>query len=199
MTDRTPVAVLISGGGSNMAALIEAARAPDAPHQIVLVLSNNPDAGGLAIARASGVEAVAIDHRPFGKDREAHEHQIHAVLEAAGVQVVALAGYMRVLTPWLVGRWSGRMLNIHPSLLPKYPGLHTHARAIEAGDTEAGCTVHLVTDGVDEGPVLGQARVPVLAGDTPEALAQRVLVAEHDLYPKLLAGFCAQQNGVSRS
>lgn len=198
MADRTPVAVLISGGGSNMAALIEAAKAPDAPHRIVLVLSNNPDAGGLTIARASGVEAIAIDHRPFGKDREAHERQIDGVLEAAGAQVIALAGYMRVLTPWLVGRWSGRMLNIHPSLLPKYPGLHTHARAIEAGDTEAGCTVHLVTDGVDEGPILGQARVPVMAGDTPEALAQRVLVAEHDLYPRLLAGFCAQQNGVSQ-
>jgi formyltetrahydrofolate-dependent phosphoribosylglycinamide formyltransferase len=199
MADRTRVAVLISGGGSNMSALIEAARAPDSPHRIVLVLSNNPDAGGLALARASGVEAIAIDHRPFGKDREAHERQIHAALEAADVQVVALAGYMRVLTPWLVGRWSGRLLNIHPSLLPKYPGLHTHARAIEAGDTEAGCTVHLVTDGVDEGPILGQARVPVMADDTAEALAQRVLVAEHDLYPRLLAGFCAQQNGVSRS
>ena len=181
-----------------MAALIDAASAPDAPHRIVLVLSNNPDAGGLALARASGVEAMAIDHRPFGRDREAHEHQIHAALEAADVQVVALAGYMRVLTPWLVGRWSGRMLNIHPSLLPKYPGLHTHARAIEAGDTEAGCTVHLVTDGVDEGPILGQARVPVLPDDTAEVLAQRVLVAEHDLYPRLLAGFCGQQNGVSQ-
>lgn len=190
MTDRTRVAVLISGGGSNMAALIEAARAPDAPHRIALVLSNNPDAGGLAIARASGIEAIAIDHRPFGKDREAHERQIHAALEAAGVQVVALAGYMRVLTPWLVGRWSGRMLNIHPSLLPKYPGLHTHARAIEAGDTEAGCTVHLVTDGVDEGPIIGQARVPVLPDDTAEALAQRVLVAEHALYPTVLTEFC---------
>ncbi|MBB5745443.1 phosphoribosylglycinamide formyltransferase [Brevundimonas variabilis] len=199
MADRTRVAVLISGGGSNMAALIEAAGAPDAPHRIVLVLSNNPEAGGLALARASGIEAIAIDHRPFGKDRQAHERQIHAALEAAGVQVVALAGYMRVLTPWLVGCWSGRMLNIHPSLLPKYPGLHTHARAIEAGDSEAGCTVHLVTDGVDEGPILGQARVPVLSDDTPEALAQRVLVAEHDLYPRLLADFCAQQNGVSRS
>jgi formyltetrahydrofolate-dependent phosphoribosylglycinamide formyltransferase len=199
MADRTRVAVLISGGGSNMAALIEAASAPDTPHRIALVLSNNPHAGGLALARANGIEAVAIDHRPFGKDREAHERQIHAALEAAAVQVVALAGYMRVLTPWLVGRWSGRMLNIHPSLLPKYPGLHTHARAIEAGDTEAGCTVHLVTDGVDEGPVLGQARVPVLPDDTPEALAQRVLVAEHALYPRLLAGFCAQQNGVSRN
>ena len=182
-----------------MAALVEAAKASDAPHRIVLVLSNNPDAGGLAIARASGVEAIAIDHRPFGKDREAHEREIDAALEAAGVGVVALAGYMRVLTPWLVGRWSGKMLNIHPSLLPKYPGLHTHARAIESGDAEAGCTVHLVTDGVDEGPILGQARVALVAGDTPDTLAQRVLVAEHELYPRMLAEFCTQQNGVSRS
>jgi len=199
MDARTRVAVLISGGGSNMAALVEAAKASDAPHRIVLVLSNNPDAGGLAIARASGVEAIAIDHRPFGKDREAHEREIDAALEAAGVGVVALAGYMRVLTPWLVGRWSGKMLNIHPSLLPKYPGLHTHARAIESGDAEAGCTVHLVTDGVDEGPILGQARVALVAGDTPDTLAQRVLVAEHELYPRMLAEFCTQQNGVSRS
>ncbi len=192
MIDRTRVAVLISGGGSNMAALIDAAQAPDAPFEVVRVVSNNPDAGGLAIARSKGVEAIAIDHRPFGKDREPHERAIDAVLAEAGVQVVALAGYMRVLTPWLVGRWSGRMLNVHPSLLPKYPGLHTHARAIEAGDAEAGCTVHLVTDGVDEGPILGQARVAVLADDTPETLAQRVLVAEHALYPQHLAAFCIQ-------
>ncbi len=193
------VAVLISGGGSNMAALIDAAQAPDAPHAIVLVLSNNPDAGGLALARAKGIQALALDHRPFGKDREAHERALDAVLTEAEIQVVALAGYMRVLTPWLVDRWRDRMLNIHPSLLPKYPGLHTHARAIEAGDAEAGCTVHLVTAGVDEGPILGQSRVPVLADDTPDTLAQRVLVAEHALYPATLADFCAQQNGVSRS
>ncbi len=192
MAERTRVAVLISGGGSNMAALIDAAEATDAPFEIVRVVSNNPDAGGLALARAKGVEAVALDHRPFAKDREAHERAIDAALTAARVQVVALAGYMRVLTPWLVGRWSGRMLNIHPSLLPKYPGLHTHARAIEAGDTEAGCSVHLVTDGIDEGPILGQARVPVLTDDTPETLAQRVLVAEHALYPQQLTAFCTQ-------
>lgn len=192
------VAVLISGGGSNMAALIDAAQTADVAHRITLVLSNNPDAGGLALARAKGVEALAIDHRPFGKDREAHERALDATLTAAGIQVVALAGYMRVLTPWLVDRWSGRMLNIHPSLLPNYPGLDTHARAISAGDAEAGCTVHLVTDGVDEGPILAQARVPILADDTPEALAQRVLVAEHALYPTTLFAFCTQQNGVSR-
>lgn len=184
------VAVLISGSGSNMAALIDVAKAVGAPYEVVLVLSNKPDAGGLAVAEAKDVPTVAIDHRPFGKDREAHERAIDAVLTEHGVEVVALAGYMRLLTPWLVRRWDGRMLNIHPSLLPKYPGLDTHARAIEAGDAEAGCTVHLVTEGVDEGPALGQAAVPVLGDDTPASLAQRVLTAEHGLYPRVLAQFC---------
>jgi len=188
---RRRVAVLISGGGSNMAALIEASRAADAAFEVVLVLSNRPDAGGLDVARDAGIEAVSVDHRPYGKDRETHERAVQAELEAANVEVVALAGYMRLLTPWLVRKWEGRMLNIHPSLLPLYPGLDTHARAIAAGDAEAGCTVHLVTEGVDEGPVLGQARVPVLEGDTPERLAARVLVAEHQLYPRVLADFCA--------
>ncbi|MFJ6024146.1 phosphoribosylglycinamide formyltransferase [Brevundimonas sp. NPDC092305] len=189
---RSPVrvAVLISGAGSNMAALIDAARAPGAPFEIALVLSNKPDAGGLAVAEAKGVATVAMDHRPFDKDREAHERAVHAELERHGVEVVALAGYMRLLTPWLVGRWAGRMLNIHPSLLPKYPGLDTHARALEAGDAEAGCTVHLVTEGVDEGPILAQASVPIVAGDTPPGLAQRVLEAEHRLYPHALSAFC---------
>lgn len=188
-TDRVRVAVLISGGGSNMAALIDAA-GPDAPYEVVLVLSNDPEAGGLAVARSKGVAAVAVDHRPFGKDRAAHEAALQSELEAAGVQVVALAGYMRILTPWLVGRWTGRMLNIHPSLLPKYPGLDTHARALAAGDSEAGCTIHLVTEGVDEGPILGQTAVPIATGDTPSSLAQRVLQAEHALYPKALSDFC---------
>lgn len=187
---RVRVAVLISGAGSNMAALIEAGRATDAPFEVVLVLSNKPDAGGLAIASAAGVATLAIDHRPFGNDREAHERAVDEALRASGVEVVALAGYMRLLTPWLVDQWAGRMLNIHPSLLPKYPGLDTHARAIEAGDAEAGCTVHLVTEGVDEGPALAQAAVPIVAGDTPESLAQRVLTAEHNLYPQALAAFC---------
>jgi phosphoribosylglycinamide formyltransferase-1/phosphoribosylamine--glycine ligase/phosphoribosylglycinamide formyltransferase/phosphoribosylformylglycinamidine cyclo-ligase len=188
---RRRVAVLISGGGSNMAALIEASRAADAAFEVVLVLSNKPDAGGLDVARDAGMQAVSVDHRPYGKDREAHERAVQAELEAANVEVVALAGYMRLLTPWLVRKWEGRMLNIHPSLLPLYPGLDTHARAIAAGDAEAGCTVHLVTEGVDEGPVLGQARVPLLEGDTAERLAARVLVAEHQLYPRVLADFCA--------
>lgn len=187
---RVRVAVLISGAGSNMAALIEASRAADAPFEVVLVLSNKPDAGGLAIASAAGVATCAVDHRPFSKDREGHERAVDEALRASAVEVVALAGYMRLLTPWLVDQWAGRMLNIHPSLLPKYPGLDTHARAIEAGDAEAGCTVHLVTEGVDEGPALAQAAVPIVAGDTPESLAQRVLTAEHNLYPQALAAFC---------
>ena len=159
---------------------------------MALVVSNNPDASGLALAAAQGVATVAVDHRPFGKDRAAHEAAIQAELENFGIEVVALAGYMRLLTPWLVRRWEGRMLNIHPSLLPLYPGLDTHARAIAAGDAEAGCTVHLVTEGVDEGPVLDQARVPVLPDDTPQTLAQRVLTAEHALYPAALDAFCAR-------
>lgn len=192
MPEPVRVAVLISGAGSNMAALIDAAQSTGAAYEVVLVLSNRPDAGGLKIAEAKGVPVVAIDHRPFGKDREAHERAVHAALTEAGVEVIALAGYMRILTPFLVGSWAGRMLNIHPSLLPLYPGLDTHARAIEAGDAEAGCTVHIVTDGVDEGPILGQARVPVLADDTPRTLAERVHVAEHQLYPATLAAFCSQ-------
>ncbi len=191
MTDplpsKTPVAILISGDGSNMVALIEASRAADCPYEVALVLSNNPDAGGLAKAAALGVPTLAIDHRPHGKDREAHERLIDAALREAGAQYVALAGYMRVLTPFLVEAWAGRMLNIHPSLLPKYPGLNTHQRALDAGDAEAGCTVHLVTAGVDAGPILDQARVPVLADDTPAILAARVLAAEHRLYPAALA------------
>ncbi len=187
---RVRVAILISGAGSNMAALIDAASAADAPFEVVGVISNDPAAGGLAIAAAHGVPVAAVDHRPFGKDREAHEAAIQRHLDDWSVEVVVLAGYMRLLTPWLVRRWAGRMLNIHPSLLPKYPGLDTHARALAAGDTEAGCTVHLVTEGVDEGPVLGQSRVPIVPGDSPASLAERVRVAEHTLYPQVLADLC---------
>jgi phosphoribosylglycinamide formyltransferase-1 len=187
MSRRAKVGVLISGRGSNMAALIEAARAADCPFEIALVLSNKPDAGGLETARAAGVEAWAIDQRLFGKDREAHERELDIALRQAGVEYIALAGYMRVLTPFLVRAWEGRMINIHPSLLPKYPGLDTHQRALDAGDLEAGCTVHLVTEGVDEGPILGQARVPILPGDDAHALAERILAEEHRLYPAALA------------
>jgi formyltetrahydrofolate-dependent phosphoribosylglycinamide formyltransferase len=189
---RVKTAVLISGHGSNMEALIAAAKDEAYPAKIALALSNNPDALGLQTAAAAGIEALAIDHRPFKKDRAAHEAAIDAALKARGIELIALAGYMRILTPYLVGAWSGRMLNIHPSLLPKYPGLHTHARALEAGDAEAGCTVHLVTEGVDEGPILGQARVPILPGDTEETLAARVLAEEHRLYPACLARLAAE-------
>ena len=191
---RARVGVLISGTGSNMAALIEAARAPDCPYEVACVVSNKPDAAGLDRARARGVEAIAIDQRPFGPDREAHERAIQAELAARDVGWVALAGYMRLLTPWFVGAWKGRMINIHPSLLPKYPGLDTHRRAIEAGDAEAGCTVHYVVAEMDAGPIIAQARVPVLADDTPEMLASRVLAAEHHVYPAALAQVVAAQH-----
>ena len=184
---RVRTAVLISGRGSNMEALVAAARDPAYPAEIALVLSNRADAGGLAHARKAGVAAEAVEARPFGSDREAHERALQARLEAHGIELVALAGYMRVLTPWLVGRWRERMLNIHPSLLPHFPGLHTHARALAAGHAQAGCTVHLVTEGVDEGPVLGQAALDVLPHDTAESLALRVLELEHQLYPQVLA------------
>lgn len=181
------VAILISGRGSNMVSLVKAAQAPEFPAEIVLVLSNKPEAAGLETARGLGVEAMAVPAKPFGKDREAHERAIDAQLRAREVQIICLAGYMRLLTPWLVQRWAGRMLNIHPSLLPKFPGLDTHQRAIEAGEAEHGCTVHLVTEGMDEGPVLGQARVKLLPGDDEAALAARVLEQEHKLYPAMLA------------
>jgi len=184
---RTKVGVLISGTGSNAMALIEAARAADYPAEIALVISNRPDAPGLAKAEAAGVAALAIDHKPFGKDREAHERAINAALHEAGVEFVALAGYMRVLTPWFVHSWAGRMINIHPSLLPDFPGLHPQLQALEAGVTESGCTVHWVVEGVDSGETIGRSAVPVLPGDDEAALTARVLAAEHRLYPECLA------------
>lgn len=186
----TRVAILISGGGSNMVRLVEAMQA-DGFATPVLVASNDPEAAGLAKARALGVPRLAVDHRPFGRDRAAFEAELLAPLLEARPDVVCLAGFMRVLTPAFVRNFAGRMLNIHPSLLPKYPGLHTHLRAIEAGDAEAGCTVHEVTAELDAGPILGQARVPILSGDTPETLAERVLVQEHRLYPAVLRRFVA--------
>jgi folate-dependent phosphoribosylglycinamide formyltransferase PurN len=187
---RLNLAVLISGRGSNMEALLKAASDPEFPARPVLVLSNRPDASGLKIAEAAGVAAVAIDHKTYGKDREAFEFHVDATLRGAEVEVIALAGFMRVLTPWFVKRWEGRMINIHPSLLPKYKGLDTHQRAIDAGDTEAGCSVHWVSAGVDEGEIIAQARVPILAGDTAESLAARTLPAEHKLYPEALKLAC---------
>ncbi len=180
-------AVLISGRGSNMVALIAAAAAPDYPAEIVLVLSNIEDAAGLETARRAGIEAWAIPHTPFGRDRAAHEAELDAALRAADVELVCLAGYMRVLTPFLVGRWEGRMLNIHPSLLPSFPGLHTHQRALDAGVRLHGCSVHLVSAELDGGPIVAQAAVPVLPDDTEDTLAARVLVQEHRIYPLALA------------
>ncbi len=190
MTKR--VAILISGGGSNMVKLVES-MVGDHPARAVLVGSNDPDAGGLKKAAEMGVDTFAVDHRPFKGDREAFQAELLKHLKAAQPDIVCLAGFMRVLTESFVREFEGRMLNIHPSLLPKYKGLHTHARAIEAGDTEAGCSVHLVTPALDDGPILGQARVPILAGDTPDALAARVLVQEHQLYPAVLRRFAAGQ------
>lgn len=189
-------AVLISGRGSNMAALVDAARDPDYPATMVLVISNRPDAPGLRLAAEAGVPTLAIDHRLFGKDRAAHEARIDAALREAGVTLVCLAGYMRLLTPLLVDAWQGRMLNIHPSLLPAFPGLHTHARALRAGVKLHGCTVHLVTQTMDEGPILAQAAVPVLPDDTEDSLADRVLVQEHAIYPAALRAFASGTAGM---
>jgi phosphoribosylglycinamide formyltransferase-1 len=188
---RRRTAVLISGRGSNMAALLDAARDPAYPAEIVLVLSNRPDAGGLDLAARAGTATEVVDHRPFKGDRAAHEAAIDRVLRAHGIEVVCLAGYMRLLTPVLVDAWHGRMLNIHPSLLPAFPGLDTHARALAGGVKLHGCTVHLVTQEMDAGPILAQAAVPVLPGDTGDTLAERVLRQEHRLYPAALAAFAA--------
>ncbi len=168
---------------------MRAAAAPGYPARIALVLSNRPDAAGLAHARAQGIEALCIDHKAYGRDRGAHEREIQAALLAREIGLVCLAGYMRLLTPFLVQAWGGRMLNIHPSLLPSFPGLDTHTRAIAAGVKLHGCTVHQVTEVMDEGPILAQAAVPVLPGDTADALAARVLVQEHRLYPAALRAF----------
>jgi len=185
------VAILISSRGSNMAALIAAARDPAFPASIALILSNRPQAAGLAIARAAGIQAETIDHRPFGANRAAHEAVVDARLRENGIEIVCLAGYMRLLTNALVEAWQGRMLNIHPSLLPAFPGLRTHARALDAGVKLHGCTVHLVTQQMDGGPILAQAAVPVLPGDSVDELAARVLRQEHAIYPAILAALAA--------
>lgn len=177
--------MLISGSGTNMAALLYASRAADCPYEIVLVASNNPDAGGLKLAQAEGVATFALPHKDM--ERRDHDAAMDAAIGASGAQFVALAGYMRILTPEFVAGWEGRMLNIHPSLLPRYKGLHTHQRALEVGDSHGGCSVHLVTAELDDGPILGQTPVAVLPGDTPDTLAARVLIAEHQLYSRCLA------------
>lgn len=184
------VGILISGGGSNMVALAQSMTG-DHPARPVLVLANRPGAGGLDKAAGMGIDTALVDHTRFGKDRAAFEAELQVALEQAGVELVCLAGFMRVLTAGFVRQWQGRMLNIHPSLLPKYRGLHTHARAIEAGDTEHGCTVHEVTPELDDGPILGQARLPIESDDTPDSLAARLLPLEHQLYPAVLRRYAA--------
>jgi len=163
----------------------------DHPARPAVVFSNNADAGGIVWARGQGIATEVVDHRPFGENRAEFETAVSAALARHSLDIICLAGFMRVLTTGFVGSWQGRMLNIHPSLLPKYKGLNTHARALAAGDAEHGCSVHLVTDALDDGPVLGQARIPVMPDDTPETLAARVLVQEHRLYPKVLRRFAA--------
>jgi phosphoribosylglycinamide formyltransferase 1 len=180
------VAVLISGRGSNMVALIEAAQAQDYPAEIVLVVSNVPNAAGLERARRSGIETAVIDHRPFGADREAFERALNTELRAHRIDFVCLAGFMRLLTPWFVKQWSGRLLNIHPALLPLFKGLHTHRRAIEAGVERHGATVHFVVPEMDSGPIITQDSVAISAGDTEDTLAARVLEVEHRIYPHAL-------------
>ena len=196
--NRVPFAVLISGRGSNMEAILQASKDPAYPGKPVLVLSNRPDADGLAIAKAMGVATASVDHRTFNGDREAFERAMDRELKTAGTSCIALAGFMRILTPWFVHQWRGRLVNIHPSLLPKYPGRNTHARALEAGDHQSGCTVHHVCDEVDAGAIIDQASVPIKDGDTAETLAARILIAEHELYPtafgKVLANL--EQDGL---
>ncbi len=189
--NRRPTAILISGRGSNLAALLAAAADPSYPARIALVLSNRPDAAGLDRARTAGVPAAVVDHRTFRGDRAAFEAAVNERLDAAGVEIVALAGFLRVLTEGFVARWQDRLVNIHPSLLPAFKGLDTHARALAAGVKIHGCTVHLVRAGVDEGPILAQAAVPVLDEDTEATLAARVLEQEHRIYPPALAALAA--------
>lgn len=195
MAVKRRVGILISGRGSGMMSLIRAAQSPDFPAEIAVVLANRAEAGGLALARAEGIAGRAVPQRDFGRDRAAHEAALIVALEQEGVELVCLAGYMRLFTPLFVQRWAGRMLNIHPSLLPAFPGVDTHARALAAGVKLHGCTVHLVTEGMDEGPILAQAAVPVLAGDSEESLGARVLAQEHLLYPAALRRFVVGDGG----
>lgn len=186
MSRRVRTAILISGRGSNMEALIAAARDPDYPAEIALVLSNRPEAKGLEIAKAAGVAVAVVDHKIYA-GREEFERAMQALLEIHRIDLVCMAGFMRLVTPWFIGQWVGRMLNIHPALLPAYRGLDTHARALADGVKIHGCTVHFVVPAMDEGPILAQAAVPVLDLDTEESLARRVLAQEHRLYPAALA------------
>lgn len=180
------VAILISGRGSNMMALVEAARAPGYPAEIVSIVASRPDAAGVAWAEAQGLPTVALDHKSYAT-REAFDDAVHAALTEARVDLIALAGFMRIQSAAFVRKWQGRQLNIHPSLLPLFKGLHPHKQALDAGVKISGCSVHFVTEEMDSGPIVAQAAVPVLDGDTPETLAARILVAEHKLYPHALA------------
>lgn len=189
-TQKKRVGILISGRGSNMRALVEAARAADCPYEVVVVIANRPDAAGLAWAKEQNIPALGLDHTRY-ESREHFEGQLHTVLTASKVELVALAGFMRLMTPEFVARWHNRMLNIHPSLLPAFKGLHTHEKSIAAGVRISGCTVHLVRPEMDEGPILGQAAVPVQQNDTAETLAARILTAEHKLYPVILGAFAS--------
>jgi phosphoribosylglycinamide formyltransferase-1 len=183
---RKRVAILISGRGSNMAALIEAAQAPDYPAEIALVVSNRPDAGGLALARAAGITTALLDHKPFGKDRAAFDSALQAILDQHRIELICLAGFMRLFTAEFTQRWYGRMLNIHPSLLPAFPGLDPHGQALRAGAKTSGATVHFVIAETDAGPIVMQESVPVYPDDTPDTLAARVLGVEHRIYPRAL-------------
>jgi phosphoribosylglycinamide formyltransferase 1 len=183
---RARVGVLISGGGSNMHALVKASRTADYPAEIVCVVSNTPEAGGLKIAAREGIATQVVNHKDYG-NRESFDAALNTYLQSQNLDLIACAGFMRIMTPVLIAPWQDRMINIHPSLLPHYKGLHTHQRAIADGQKEAGCSVHYVTLELDGGPVIAQARVPVLPGDTAETLAARVLVEEHKLYPAALA------------
>jgi len=183
---RKRVAILISGRGSNMVALIEAAKDNSYPAEIALVLSNEPGAEGLQRASAAGIATAVVDHRPHGRDREAFERALQAAIEPHGIDLICLAGFMRLLTPWFIAKWEGWLLNIHPALLPAFKGLDTHARAIAEGATQHGATVHFVVPEMDSGPIVAQEAVPVLPGDTESPLAARVLAAEHRIYPLAL-------------
>ena len=185
MSRRLRTAILISGRGSNMDSLIEAARAPDFPAEIALVVSNRPEAAGLAKAKAAGIAVAAVDHKIYA-GREEFERSLQIVLETHRIEFLCLAGFLRLLTPWFIGQWRGRMLNIHPALLPAYRGLHTHERALADGVKIHGCTVHFVVPEMDEGPIVAQSAVAVLDSDTPDTLAARVLEQEHLLYPRAL-------------
>lgn len=187
---RVKLGILISGTGSNMAAIIAATKNRDYPAEVALVLSNRPKAKGIDTAQRAGIKTAILDHRPFGDDRESFEQEVDKLLQEAQIELLVLAGFMRILSPWMVSRWSNRLINIHPSLLPKFKGLNTHARVLKAKEKQHGCTVHWVSEGVDEGKIIDQSIVKVEQNDTEATLASRVLLAEHQLYPRAIKAVC---------